>query len=145
MTPIALTGIADNVRKFLFLITYTEGTDLHGKPYTTLFGHGQFTDLSTHPNIRVPFGKTNFSTAAGRYQMLYKTWEGLKLPDFQPITQDKGCIALLKQRGAYKDILAGSWESAINKCNKEWASLPNSPYGQPTHKMDECLKFLESA
>lgn len=145
MTPIALKDIPDNVRKFLCLITYTEGTDKHGKPYNCMFGHKYFDDLSTHPNIKQPFGKNNFSTAAGRYQILYKTFKGLKMKDFSPESQDKGAIELIKGRKAYGDIISGDWESAINKCNKEWASLPNSPYGQPTHKMEDCLLFLKSA
>lgn len=143
MTPIALQNIPDNVRKFLMLITFTEGTDLHGNPYNCLFNHGQFTDLSKHPNIKVPYGRT-FSTAAGRYQILYKTYVGLKMKGFSPEEQDQACIDLIKGRKAYADVLAGDWEAAINKCNKEWASLPNSPYGQPTHSMQDALKFLST-
>lgn len=144
MTPIALKDIPDNVRKFLCLITFTEGTDLHGQPYNCLFGHGHFADFSTHPNIKVPYGNT-FSTAAGRYQILYKTFKGLKMKDFTPESQDKAAIDLIRGRKAYGDILAADWEAAIMKCNKEWASLPNSPYGQPTHKMEDCIKFLNEA
>lgn len=144
MTPIALKDIPDNVRKFLMLITFTEGTDRKGKPYNTLFGYKTFDSYDTHPNIRVPYGKT-FSTAAGRYQILKKTFDSLKMKDFTPESQDRAAIQLLRRRGAYYDVLAGKWEDAINKCNREWASLPNSPYGQPTHKMPECLKFLETA
>jgi muramidase (phage lysozyme) len=143
MTPIALKGINENVTKFLMLITHTEGTDLHGIPYNTLFAHRHFTDLSKHPNIKVPYGNT-FSTAAGRYQILYKTSLNLKMKGFSPEEQDQAAIDLIKGRKAYADIISGDWEAAINKCNKEWASLPNSPYGQPTHTMQDALKFLSS-
>ncbi len=144
MTPISYNDIPDNVRKFLMLICYCEGTDKHGKPYNVLFGYEYFDDLSTHPNIKKKFGNT-FSSAAGRYQILYKTFVSLKMPDFQPETQDKAAIELIRRRGAYADILDGKFESAINKTNKEWASLPNSPYGQPTHKMEDCLNFIKTA
>jgi lysozyme len=144
MTPIALKDIPDNIRKFLMLITFTEGTDRDGKPYNCMFTHKYFTGYENHPNQKIKAGGIT-STAAGRYQFLYRTWINLKLKDFSPENQDKGCIMLLKQRKAYDDIIAGNWESAIRKCNKEWASLPESPYGQPTHKMPECLKFLSNA
>lgn len=143
MTPIALQGIQDNVRKFLMLITYTEGTDKFNNCYNVLFGYKTFEGFDKHPNIKVPYGKT-FSTAAGRYQLLYKTYLGLKMKDFTPQSQDQAAIDLIKGRIAYADVLAGDWEAAINKCNKEWASLPNSPYGQPTHTMQDALNYLKT-
>lgn len=141
--PIVLKDIPENVRKFLLLITHTEGTDRYPDPYRVLFGGKTFSDLTTHPNIKTPFGKT-FSTAAGRYQMLYRTWKGLNLPDFSEASQDMGAIMLLKRRGAYDDIIAGDWQDAIAKTNKEWASLPGSPYGQPTQSMVNAINFINS-
>ncbi len=144
MTPLALQDIDNNVRKFLMLLTKTEGTDVHGRPYNILFGGKEFEDLSVHPNIKTPFGKNNFSTAAGRYQILHKTYIRLQMQDFQPVSQDRAAIELIKRRGAYYDILGGDFETAINKCNREWASLPNSPYGQPTETMVNVINFLNS-
>ena len=34
------------------------------------------------------------------------------------------------RRGALADVINGNLVSAIQKCNKEWASLPGSPYNQ---------------
>ena len=144
MTELALKDVHPNVRKFLFLLTKTEGTDIHHRPYNILFGGKEFEDLSKHPNIRVPFGKTNFSTAAGRYQILNRTYQSLKMQDFQPASQDQAAIDLIKRRKAYDLIVGGKFEEAINLTNKEWASLPGSPYGQPTAKMVDAINFINS-
>jgi len=69
MTPIALKNIPDNVRKFLMLITHTEGTDRQGTPYKELFGFKNFEGYDKHPEIVVKT-KNYSSSAAGRYQIL---------------------------------------------------------------------------
>lgn len=119
-----------NVQAFLMLIRTGEGT-ANGNGYRTLYGGALFSDLSQHPDRAVTAGGIT-STAAGAYQFLYKTWQGLGLPDFSPANQDLGAVMLIKRRGALADVLAGRLDQAIAKCNKEWASLPGSPYGQPT-------------
>ena len=144
MTPIAATGLLDNVRKFLMLITFTEGTDRQGTPYTELFGFTNFTGYDKHPNILIKSHNYS-STAAGRYQILKKTADFLKMPNFTPIAQDAAAVKLLKNAGAYNFIVAGDWENAIKKANKVWASLPESPYGQPTHTMESALNFIKTA
>ena len=40
------------------------------------------------------------------------------------------------------DLRAGRWDAAIRKTNKEWASLPGSPYGQPTLSMARAKQVL---
>ena len=40
---------------------------------------------------------------------------------------------------------AGRIEAAIAKCNREWASLPGSPYGQPTRTMAQALATYDAA
>lgn len=144
MTPIALKGIHDNIRKFLMLITFTEGTDRQKTPYNELFGFTNFVGYDKHPNIKIKASNYS-STAAGRYQILKGTAKMLKMPDFTPESQDLAAIQLIKQAKAYDDVIAGNWEAAIKKTNKVWASLPGSPYGQPTHKMSDALKFLKTA
>ena len=54
-------------------------------------------------------------------------------------------VALIKRRGALADVIAGRFDSAIAKCNKEWASLPGSPYGQPTLTLDRAHAVLAMA
>lgn len=143
MTPIALKNIPDNVRKFLMLITFTEGTDRQGTPYNELFGFSNFEGYDKHPEILIK--ASNYSTtAAGRYQILKNTAKMLKMKDFTPESQDLAAIQLIKNAKAYDDVVTGNWERAIGKTNKVWASLPGSPYGQPTHKMSDAIKFLNS-
>lgn len=137
-----------NVRKMLDLISNTEGTTKNG--YNTAFGGGRFDNLSAHPNVRSSFtqtdGKSNFTTAAGRYQFLKGTWDGLSkqygFRDFSPQAQDMGAIALLAQNGALKDAMNGDFQSAIQKSGKTWASLPSSQYAQNKKSWDYVNKNL---
>ncbi|UUM27161.1 hypothetical protein NQU59_16085 [Acinetobacter colistiniresistens] len=67
-----------NARKMLDLIAATEGVK-YG--YNTLFGNQRIDDLSWHPNVKKPFtqtdGQVKYTTAAGRYQFLKDTWDGV--------------------------------------------------------------------
>lgn len=133
-----------NVQAFLSLIRYTEGAS-----YDVLFGGGKFTEFDDHPRqliTRSLGGKPITSTAAGAYQFLSRTWDecqkALSLPDFSPPAQDMAAVFLIERRGALTSVMLGDWQGAIMKCNKEWASLPGSPYGQPTKTMAKCLAFL---
>ncbi len=143
MTPIATKNLNKNIEKFLMLITFTEGTDRQKTPYNELFGFSNFVGYEKHPNIKIK--SPNYtSTAAGRYQILKRTADMLKMKDFTPESQDLGAIQLIKNAKAYQLIVEGKFEEAILKTNKIWASLPGSPYGQPTHKMNDAIKFLNS-
>jgi muramidase (phage lysozyme) len=142
MTPIATKNLPVNLVKFLMLITWTEGTDRENTPYNELFGFTNFVGYDKHPNIKIKSANYS-STAAGRYQILKKTADMLKMKDFTPESQDLAAIKLIKNAKAYDDVIAGNWEEAIKKTNKVWASLPGSPYGQPTHKLSDALKFLK--
>ncbi len=137
----------ERVRAFLALIRKAEGAG-----YSTLFGGGTFASFANHPRQRIsrPLGgRLLTSTAAGAYQFLSRTWDecaaGCGLKDFSPASQDTAALFLIDRREALEDVLAGAWWSAISKCNKEWASLPGSPYGQPTQPLAECIAFLNRA
>lgn len=148
-------SVADkNVKAFLFMIRHGEGTTGENG-YRTLFGGKLFDSYAKHPNICVPYGKT-CSTAAGAYQILHKTWLLCKrlisgLDDFSPANQDRAAIALLEYRGVLDDVKAGRIERAINGwskttgANKEWASLPNSPYGQPMRSLAQVKQYFVNA
>jgi muramidase (phage lysozyme) len=135
-----------NVRAFLMVIRVGEGTaDVDG--YRRHFGGSHFDSFAAHPRkvITAGLGKNQYtSSAAGAYQFLTKTWDGLVkrygFTDFEPATQDIAAIALIDGRGALDDVLAGRFEAAVKKCNREWASLPGSPYGQPTKTMAQATK-----
>ncbi|MCK9234941.1 MAG: glycoside hydrolase family 104 protein [Acholeplasmataceae bacterium] len=99
------------------------------------------TDYSRHPNRLIRLNPKLSSTAAGRYQILYRYWKHyqkqLGLPDFSPLSQDRYAIQQLKEQRAYGRIIAGEFEKAVLACNNIWASLPLSPYGQHTYSMEE--------
>ncbi len=123
-----------NVRAFLKAIRLGEGTS-DERGYSRIVGGRIFNNYSEHPNIKVWIPRYRvWSTAAGAYQIIYPTWQGLikqyKFSDFTPDTQDLACIALILGRGALDDVLNGNFFEAIQKCSAEWASLPGSLSGQ---------------
>lgn len=131
-----------NVAAFLRVIREGESSQTDDA-YRMMFGGGLF-DVSQgwqHPRRAVTAGGYT-STAAGAYQFLSRTWDGLTqqypFPDFAPKCQDMGAVALIAGRGALQDVLDGRLDAAIAKCNKEWASLPGAPYGQPVLSMQRC-------
>jgi muramidase (phage lysozyme) len=136
-----------NLKAFLTMIQYAEGT--YGKDgYRKLYGGSLFNDLSKHPNTpTTKWGIT--STAAGAYQILSKTWNELQaklgLPDFSPLSQDKAAIELIRRRKALEDVMAGRWAQAIEKCKKEWASLPGAGYGQNEKNIKNLLAVYKVA
>lgn len=137
-----------NVRKFLDLISYTEGTQ--GNGYRTAFGGGQLRSLNDHPRYLKTFKQTdgtlNKTSAAGRYQFLKGTWDNVArqygLKDFSPHSQDLGAVALLFGRDAIPALLKGDYQTAIRKTGAEWASLPSSNYKQNKRSWDNVNKFL---
>lgn len=139
-----------NVRQFLNLIAHTEGTE--GNGYRTAFGGGRLSSLNDHPRYLKTFkqknGKTNKTSAAGRYQFLRGTWDGLArqygLKDFGPQSQDIAAVALLAQNGALGRILKGDMQGAVRKAGPTWASLPTAPasYSQPTKSWQAVNRFL---
>lgn len=133
----------NNRAAFLAMIGACEGAD-----YNTLVGGGTFDNFDGHPRqlIQTRYGA---STAAGRYQILARTWDDY-IRDVGPRKfdgpgQDECAVWLIRRRGALGDVDAGRLEAAIAKCNKEWASLPGSPYGQKTRTLAFCLDNYAAA
>lgn len=128
----------ENVQAFLRVIRRGEGTsDANG--YRRIFGGQLFNSYADHPRITV--NKSGYkSSAAGAYQFIISTWDETKrimgLKDFSPQSQDIAAVGRILARGALDDVKAGRFESALKKVSKEWASLPYSPYGQPTISLD---------
>ena len=142
---------------FLTLLSISEGTStskhtkdngydvivngIAGEPKT-------FTDYSKHPNVLVTVNNKGLkSTAAGRYQVLYKYWlhykKQLGLKGFYPEDQDAIAIQLIKECKALDDINAGRIEQAITKCRSRWASLPGAGYGQFEHSMSNLVSTFK--
>jgi lysozyme len=136
-----------NIRAFLAMIGESEGAN-----YQTLVHAGRknsaIKDLSRHPNKLMGSGRLR-STAAGRYQFLYRTWirfeKSLGLTDFSPKSQDLAAVAQLAEVGAIQPILQGNIELAIKKSNKIWASFTGSPYNQNPHPISKMLNWYRAA
>lgn len=136
-----------NVQAMLRVIRAGEGTADDGG-YSRLYGGQQFKSYADHPRQSVTrWGIT--STAAGAYQFLSSTWDEtrriMNLPDFSPRSQDLGAVGRIAARGALADVIAGRFTTAIKKLNKEWASLPGSPYGQKTMRFDAALAIYQGS
>lgn len=145
--------MSTNLKAFLGMLSVSEGTST--SKYTKDSGYdvivngigGEpkiFTDYSKHPNVLVTVNSKGLkSTAAGRYQVLYKYWDHyrkqLNLKGFYPSDQDAIAIQLIKECGALSDIEAGRIEVAITKCRSRWASLPGAGYGQFEHSMSNLV------
>ena len=140
-------------RALLNTIRYAEGTwkDGEDKGYRIMYGGGQFQDLSRHPERVVV--KRYTSAAAGAYQFLPKTWNGvakeLKLASFEPRHQAQAALHLVERRGALADIdQQGLTKDAMAKLAPEWASFPTkagrSAYGQPVKSHQELASFYSS-
>lgn len=135
----------DQLSAFGAVLGYSEGTDRIPDSqggYKALVGGSTFDSYVDHPRIRVWLPRYGiYSTAAGRYQFLAATWDGLKaqlgLPDFSPPNQDKGMVQLLKERGAYASLIAGKFDDAVAAAAKTWASLPGAGYGQREIALDK--------
>lgn len=131
------TLAATNVQAFLRVIRRGEGTaDAAG--YRRIFGGSMFSSMAEHPRKTIKTSRYT-SSAAGAYQFIISTWDEtariMGLHDFSELSQDMGAVGRIAARGALDDVLAGRFDAAIRKCAKEWASLPYSPYGQPTISM----------
>lgn len=123
----------------LAVIAHAEGTD---ERYDLIFGFRTFSNFGDHPRLLVCSGGY-CSTAAGRYQFLETTWDETRLAanlkDFSPGAQDRGAIYRMESFRGMREhgqtLSRSQFERAIYKINREWASLPGSPYGQPTKPM----------
>jgi muramidase (phage lysozyme) len=134
-----------NLQAFLDALAYSEiGPALlavSDNGYNVLVGSTPahpllFHNYADHPNV---FNAETNSDAAGRYQIMHRIWLAYKaqlnLPNFEPDSQDKIALQLIKECHALADIEAGNFAAAITKCRSRWASLPGAGYGQHEQKL----------
>ena len=146
---------------FLQLIAYSEGT-LKGNSidYGKLVydsganGAAKYGNFADHPAHYGFIGRATIkgrsvpSTAAGGYQFLLKTWQGLKaqlaLTDFKPDTQDAAAIQLLRQCGALGKLQVNDFDGAVYAARKIWASFPGAGYNQHERGIEQLRKVYQS-
>jgi muramidase (phage lysozyme) len=135
-----------NVLAFLRVIREREsgqGPDA----YLMINGGGRMEGFQRHPWENVP--TTQGARACGAYQFLGTTWGGLcrqyEFPDFSPESQDLGAIALIKERGALGDVIAGRIEQAIAKLRPVWTSLPGASESSASWTMSKALAVYTGA
>ena len=145
-----------NIKAVQHTIRQCEGTNA-ADGYNYLFSSSihnllRFTDMSKHPNRHIPYGNT-YSDAAGAYQIMYATEQGLikqlvqaglslaEATWFDAPTQDLKCVLLFSNHNVCQQIMDGHFEHAISVLNKTWASLPGSPYNQPTKSLAQATEW----
>ena len=132
----------DNIAAMLWTIRVCEGTAgpdgfrtmYSGRLFSITDPNAPTYQWRDHPRTAIRAGRWT-STAAGAYQFLTGTWDecrrALGLQNFRPESQDRAAVYLIQRRGALGDVRTGNVTRAMSKLNREWASLPGSPYGQP--------------
>jgi muramidase (phage lysozyme) len=137
-----------NVQALLHVIREGE-TDQTENAYRKLVGDPpgvySITDLSDHPRRVVHIDRLSiFSSAAGAYQFLTRTWDELVaqygFPDFGSQCQDEAAVALFVRRKALDAAIAGALALWLDKCSYEWASLPPGRYGQRFMSIGEVVR-----
>ncbi|MCE7517140.1 glycoside hydrolase family protein [Halomonas titanicae] len=58
------------------------------------------------------------------------------MPDFGPISQDRGAIQQIREQCALPLIQAVEIAEAIHRCRNIWTSLPGAGYGQHEHSLE---------
>lgn len=127
-------------------VTQDEGYDII---VTGMSGPQRFSDYSKHPDVLVKVTNGLSSTAAGRYQLLYRYWKAYKdllgLSDFGPVSQDKIALQQIKERNALMSIDKGDISHAVSACSNIWASLPGNTYGQHPHPIAILVRQYQKA
>lgn len=139
----------ENVQRALASIRAAEGTAAYEDPYSVGFGGVPITSYAEKPrglsSFRDNSGKKGKTSAAGAYQFLNDSWgdmeKGLGLTDFTPNSQDIAAVGLLDRAGALDNVLSGDVKGFVRDANGTWASLPGSPYNQPTRSQS----FVQNA
>lgn len=131
-----------NVQRLLRSIRYAEGTDTTGTrgydAYRVMFGGGLAPNLTRHPDKVIRAGGHS-SAAAGAYQFMPGTWQGVmnrlgpeNFPvgrQFNPEAQDIAAVHLARERllpigGLAALDRAGLTPEISNLLSPEWAAFP---------------------
>lgn len=144
-------GVLSRYEKALHdAIAFAEGTRGDGEDgYNVMFSSRKFSSCQSHPDQCIAFG-SSCSTAAGRYQFLTTTWNGIasarSLSTFEPENQERGAaylVGTVRRVDVPQDraLTASEFSNAMSKLSYEWASLPPGRYGQPTKTLSQLRTF----
>lgn len=114
-------------RALLKTIRFAEGT-AGENGYRTMFTGKLFTDMSKHPRA-IQRGGGYASDAAGAYQFLSPTWDGIGGGAMTPARQDRGAVALARRRGVDTAMPQGFTKDVADRLAPEWASFPTKATG----------------
>ena len=93
--------------------------------YSKLYGGQDFSDFSNHPRKKISLGGGNYTTAAGRYQILAPTWDRMQkklgLTDFSPQSQDAAAWELARE--TYQHKTGGDLEQDAANGRVDWSAL----------------------
>jgi len=145
-----------NLQAFLDMIAVSElGYEVIGgsdNGYNVLVGSTPdnillFGSYDDHPRIH---NVSLNSDAAGRYQIMSKTFDGYndrawKDGTFSPEMQDMYAITLIKECRALDAINQGAIEYAVPMVASRWASLPGNSYGQHKQIIHDLLSWYMEA
>lgn len=136
-----------NVRAFLHAIRLGEGTSDEAG-YLRIVGGDMASHYIDHPRaMRYIKRYKVWSSAAGAYQIIGKTWDGLVkqygFQDFSPQCQDEAAVALIAEKRALRHVKNGDIAKAIALLGGVWASLPSSTDGQLTEPIQAVLAEYE--
>jgi muramidase (phage lysozyme) len=144
-----------NVQAFLCAIARSEGTaGIGDRGYNVLVGSTAkqpllFGSYHDHPRTKIQLRPNLVSTAAGRYQILARYFDAyrktLVLPDFSPSAQDAIALQMIREQGAYADVAAGRFDSAVAKVANIWASFPGAGYSQHENKLADLRQAFTDA
>ncbi len=142
-----------NRKAFLDMLGWAEATSTiagSDNGYNVVVGGTLFHSYADHPRQRVWIARIHdFSTAAGRYQLLARYFDAyraqLQLPDFSPASQDAIALQQIRERQALPDVETGHIERAIARCSSIWASLPGNAYGQQQRPISALLMHFVDA
>lgn len=137
-----------NVRAFLHAIRLGEGTS-DEKGYFRIVGGDHFSHFVDHPRTKRWISRYKvWSSAAGAYQIIAPTWDGLVrqygFDDFTPETQDEAAVALIAEKRALRHVKNGAIEKAIPLLKGVWASLPGADGGQRQEPMRNVLAVYQA-
>ena len=101
--------------------------------------------LGGNPGVLVQVAPGLNSTALGRYQINAPTAKQFGMTSYSPDAQDTAAISILSYYNAIQPAMDGDFQQAMWNAGVPWASLPDSPSGQPTITMGRAQSIYDAA